>query len=66
MWKLIEPFVAALWALRTPIALCALIFGGMAVLSEVSNGYERDAAFHAASKACAGKSVQQSAKEPSC
>lgn len=66
MWKLVEPFVTALWVLRTPIALCALIFGGMAALSEISNWHERDAAYNAAVKACAGKSVQQGAKETPC
>ena len=66
MWKLVEPLVTAAWVLRTPIALCVLIFGGMAVLSEISSWHERDAAFDAAVKACAGKAAQQSGKEASC
>jgi hypothetical protein len=66
MWKLIEPLVTTAWALRTPIMLCALIFGGMAVLSEVSSWHERDAAYEAAVKACSGKAAQQGGKEASC
>ena len=66
MWKLFKPLFETAWALKTPVAACVLIFGGMALLSEISSRYERDAAFHAALKACAGKTAQQDEKEPSC
>ena len=66
MWDLVERFVATLWMLRAPVAICALIFGGMAAVNEVGSWYQRDAAPVAAQKACAGDHPDQTPKDPSC
>ena len=64
MWDLVERFAATLWMLRAPVALCALIFGGMAAINEVGSWQERDAA--AAQKACTGDHSDQTPKDSSC
>jgi hypothetical protein len=35
MWDLVERLAATLWMLRAPIAVSALIFGGMAAINEI-------------------------------
>jgi hypothetical protein len=65
MWDLVERLVATLWMLRTPVALCALIFGGMAAVNEVGSWHDRDAS-PAVQNACSGDHSQETAKDPSC
>ncbi|HMA50589.1 MAG TPA: hypothetical protein VKP60_12600 [Magnetospirillaceae bacterium] len=65
MWNLVERLFATIWMLRAPIALCALIFGGMAAINEVGSWHGHDIA-PAAQKACTGDHAQQDVKEPSC
>lgn len=65
MWDLVERLVATLWMLRTPVALCALIFGGMAAINEVGSSRDRDAG-PSMQNVCSGDHVQQNQKDPSC
>jgi hypothetical protein len=65
MWDLVERLVATLWMLRTPVALCALIFGGMAAVNEVGSWHQRDVV-PAPQNACSGDHSQETAKDPSC
>ena len=63
MWDLIQRLAATLWMLRAPVALCALIFGGMAAINEMGSGHPRSAAA-AETHACAGQAPGDVSPKP--